>query len=42
MPQVSWEEGVAKTITWYAENRERWLGRVDWMTAEPTVAARRQ
>jgi dTDP-glucose 4,6-dehydratase len=42
MPQVSWEEGVAKTITWYAENRERWLGRVDWMTAEPTVAARRR
>jgi dTDP-glucose 4,6-dehydratase len=42
MPQVSWEEGVAKTIDWYAENRERWLGRVDWMTAEPTVAARRQ
>jgi dTDP-glucose 4,6-dehydratase len=42
MPQVSWEEGVAKTIAWYAENRERWLGRVDWMTAEPTVAARRR
>ena len=40
MPQVSWEEGVLKTIAWYAENRERWLGRVDWMTAKPTVAAR--
>jgi dTDP-glucose 4,6-dehydratase len=37
-PLVSWEEGVAKTIAWYAENRERWLGRVDWMTREPTVA----
>jgi dTDP-glucose 4,6-dehydratase len=42
MPEVSWEEGVAKTIEWYAENRERWLGRVDWMTAEPTVVARRR
>ncbi|TML26106.1 MAG: NAD-dependent epimerase/dehydratase family protein [Actinobacteria bacterium] len=31
-PRVSWEEGVAKTIAWYAENRERWLGRVDWLT----------
>jgi dTDP-glucose 4,6-dehydratase len=30
MPQVSWEEGVLRTIRWYAENRERWLGRVDW------------
>jgi dTDP-glucose 4,6-dehydratase len=37
-PQVSWEEGISKTIRWYAENRERWLGRVDWMTREPTVA----
>jgi dTDP-glucose 4,6-dehydratase len=37
-PNVSWEEGIAKTIAWYAENRERWLGRVDWMTREPTVA----
>jgi dTDP-glucose 4,6-dehydratase len=37
-PLVSWEEGVAKTIAWYAENRHRWLGRVDWMTQEPTVA----
>jgi dTDP-glucose 4,6-dehydratase len=39
-PNVSWEEGVAKTIAWYAENRDRWLGRVDWMTREPTVATR--
>jgi dTDP-glucose 4,6-dehydratase len=35
-PRVSWEEGVAKTIAWYAENRARWIGRVDWMT--PTRA----
>jgi dTDP-glucose 4,6-dehydratase len=32
-PQVSWEEGIARTIAWYAANRERWVGRVDWLTA---------
>jgi dTDP-glucose 4,6-dehydratase len=37
-PCVTWEQGVSKTIKWYAENRSRWLGRVDWMTREPTVA----
>jgi dTDP-glucose 4,6-dehydratase len=31
-PRVSWEDGIAKTIAWYAENRERWIGRVDWLT----------
>jgi dTDP-glucose 4,6-dehydratase len=31
-PRVSWEEGVARTIAWYAENRHRWIGRVDWLT----------
>src|SRR5881397_2848702 len=30
-PKVSWEEGVARTIAWYAANRDRWIGRVDWM-----------
>ncbi|TMK24714.1 MAG: NAD-dependent epimerase/dehydratase family protein [Actinobacteria bacterium] len=34
MPQVSWEEGVARTIQWYAENRDRWIGRVDWLAPE--------
>ena len=29
-PKISWEEGVLRTIQWYAEQRERWLGRVDW------------
>jgi dTDP-glucose 4,6-dehydratase len=29
-PRVSWEEGIARTIAWYAENRDRWTGRVDW------------
>jgi dTDP-glucose 4,6-dehydratase len=32
-PNVSWEDGVARTIAWYAENRPRWIGRVDWLTA---------
>jgi dTDP-glucose 4,6-dehydratase len=31
-PRVSWDEGVAKTIAWYAENQPRWIGRVDWLT----------
>ncbi len=31
MPRVSWEEGVGRSIAWYAENRERWMGRVDWL-----------
>jgi len=31
LPRVSWEEGVLRTIRWYAENRERWIGRVDWL-----------
>src|SRR5436305_7366517 len=39
-PLVSWEEGVAQTIEWYAANRARWIGRVDWMTREPTVATK--
>ncbi len=29
-PGYSWEKGLAETIKWYAENRERWIGRVDW------------
>ena len=29
-PRTSWEDGVLRTIAWYAENRERWRGRVDW------------
>ncbi len=34
-PTVSWEEGVSKTIAWYAANRDRWIGRIDWLTSEP-------
>jgi dTDP-glucose 4,6-dehydratase len=38
-PRISWEEGIARTIAWYAENRERWIGRVDWL--QPDRAATR-
>src|ERR671930_943966 len=37
-PTVSWEEGVSRTIAWYAANRERWIGRVDWLTPERSPA----
>ena len=37
-PLVSWDEGVARTIAWYAENRDRWIGRVDWLTPERSRA----
>ncbi len=37
-PHMSWEDGVARTIAWYAENRARWIGRVDWLTATRTPA----
>jgi dTDP-glucose 4,6-dehydratase len=36
-PKVSWEEGIARTIAWYADNRDRWVGRVDWL--KPSQAA---
>jgi dTDP-glucose 4,6-dehydratase len=40
-PKVSWEEGISETIAWYAANRERWLGRVDWYpVTDPTVRTR--
>ncbi len=38
-PLVSWEEGVSRTIGWYAENRERWIGRVDWPPIAQTAHA---
>jgi dTDP-glucose 4,6-dehydratase len=34
VPRISWEEGIRRTIAWYAANRERWIGRVDWMTQQ--------
>jgi dTDP-glucose 4,6-dehydratase len=36
-PQMSWEDGVLRTIAWYAENRERWIGRVDWLDVAATT-----
>jgi len=36
-PRISWEDGVAKTIEWYAENRDRWIGRVDWLSPARTA-----
>jgi dTDP-glucose 4,6-dehydratase len=38
-PTVSWEEGISRTIAWYAANRDRWIGRVDWLTAERSPAS---
>ena len=29
-PEFTWEKGLEKTIQWYAENKEKWVGRVDW------------
>ena len=29
-PKFSWEEGLKKTIEWYADNKDKWIGRVDW------------
>jgi dTDP-glucose 4,6-dehydratase len=40
-PRVSWEEGIARTIAWYAASRERWIGRVDWAKAEPSATQAR-
>jgi dTDP-glucose 4,6-dehydratase len=40
-PRVSWEDGILQTIRWYAENTERWIGRVDWLpTGAPLGTAR--
>ena len=43
-PTVSREEGLRRTIAWYAANSERWIGQVDWAlsdtaSAEDTEAA---
>ena len=39
-PLVSWEAGVLRTIAWYAESRERWIGRVDWLSAAVGAATK--
>jgi dTDP-glucose 4,6-dehydratase len=38
-PKVSWDEGVLRTIQWYAANRDRWIGRVDWRSGTPAKAS---
>jgi dTDP-glucose 4,6-dehydratase len=37
-PCVSWDEGIARTIEWYANNRDKWVGRVDWLEHQPAKA----
>jgi dTDP-glucose 4,6-dehydratase len=37
-PQVTWEEGLSRTIAWYAANRDVWIGRVDWPEAAAAPA----
>src|SRR5215831_696482 len=39
-PRITWEEGVRRTIAWYAANRARWIGRVDWLTGNTAGTAR--
>jgi dTDP-glucose 4,6-dehydratase len=38
-PMMTWEEGISRTIKWYAANRERWIGRVDWLTTSERARA---
>ena len=38
-PKVSWEEGVLRTIQWYSDHRDQWLGRIDWQAAAPVPRA---
>ena len=38
-PTVSWEDGISRTIAWYAANRDRWIGRVDWLAAAERTQA---
>jgi dTDP-glucose 4,6-dehydratase len=39
-PHVSWEEGVLRTIQWYADHRDRWIGRVDWLDPVDVTSVR--
>ena len=38
-PKVSWDEGVLRTIQWYAANQDKWIGRVDWVTGDRATKA---
>src|SRR5205823_826861 len=39
-PKLDWDEGIRRTIAWYAANREKWIGRVDWLQRTPAKQAR--
>jgi len=39
-PNVTWEEGIRRTIAWFAEHQASWIGRVDWLRS--ARAAERQ
>jgi dTDP-glucose 4,6-dehydratase len=32
LPKVAPEEGILRTIEWYAADHSRWIGRVDWLS----------
>lgn len=38
-PQISWETGLEKTISWYTENRKWWEKQL-WMRAVPIITKR--
>jgi dTDP-glucose 4,6-dehydratase len=38
-PRVSWEEGILRTIRWYADHRASWAGRIDWRAGAPVAGA---
>ena len=38
-PLVSWEDGLRRTIAWYAGHPERWRSRVDWAPADREPAS---
>jgi dTDP-glucose 4,6-dehydratase len=37
-PLVSWEDGLRRTIAWYAGHPERWRSRVDWAPGDRAPA----
>ena len=39
-PHISWDEGIRRTIAWYAANRDKWVGRVDWLAGNTAGSAR--
>jgi dTDP-glucose 4,6-dehydratase len=39
-PRTRWEQGVLETIRWYAANRDRWIGRVDWLSTGAPLETR--